>query len=88
MCFNNILYCFKGNITKEFTDNIVEFDDIIYAKMRFYISYIFVKCVSKHNCCFDSVLFVFELQHDIVNLIQKHRHDPHLYNIVYFYFLY
>lgn len=27
MHFNNILYYFKSNITKEFTGNIVEFDD-------------------------------------------------------------
>lgn len=61
MCFNNILYYFKSNITKEFIDNIVEFDDIICAKMQSYISCICEMGVSKYNCCFNSVLFVFEL---------------------------
>lgn len=71
MHFNNILYYFKSNITKEFTGNIVEFDDIICAIRILYICEL---DVIEHDRCFDSILSVplFEPRHNIAQYKQRH----------------
>lgn len=60
--FNNIFYCFKNNITKEFTNNIVEFDDIMNQMSR----------------CFDSIssfsLFEQAIQYNKLSTKQR-QHD-------------